>query len=131
MGEEPDDIIVFTDMGWDDATNDGMVHNKKAGNSAWETHLDLLRRNFQEAGETVWGVGNGWKVPRIIVWNLRDAYKDFHAKATTEGVVMLSGWSPAALKAITGPDGVKVQTPLAGLRAILDDSRYDAVRAVF
>jgi hypothetical protein len=131
VGEEPDDIIVFTDMGWDEATNDGMVHNKKAGNGAWETHLDLLRRNFQEAGEKVWGAGNGWKVPRIIVWNLRDAYKDFHAKATTEGVVMLSGWSPAALKAITGPDGVKVQTPLAGLRAILDDSRYDAVRAVF
>jgi hypothetical protein len=127
VGEEPDDIIVFTDMGWDAASNHGVYHNKK--DDGWETHLEMLHRNFKEAGEKVWGAGNGWKVPRIIVWNLRDAYKDFHAKATTEGVVMLSGWSPAVLKAITGPEGVKVQTPLAGLRAQLDDPRYNPVRA--
>ena len=51
---------------------------------------------------------------------------DFHAKADQEGVVQLSGWSPSILKALQ--KGVEVQTPYEGMRSILDDARYDAVR---
>ena len=87
-----------------------------------------IRREFNEAGERVWGKGNGWKAPRIVIWNVRAAFKDFHAKADQEGVVQLSGWSPSILKALQTV-GVQVQTPYQGMRQILDDERYDAVRA--
>jgi hypothetical protein len=95
----------------------------------WETQLARIRREFKEAGEHLFGKGKGWKAPRIVIWNVRAEFKDFHAKADQEGVVQLSGWSPSMLKALQ-KGGVEVQTPYQGMRAILDDDRYDQVRAV-
>lgn len=127
VGEEPEDLIVITDMGFDAASSS---HSSSSTMSAWETQLVRIRREFQEAGEALWGKGCGWTPPRIVIWNVRAAFKDFHAKADEEGVVQLSGWAPSMLKALQ-TDGVKVQTPYEGMRSILDNTRYDAVRALF
>jgi hypothetical protein len=115
VGEEPEDLIVITDMGFDDAS---ACHPSSVSQS-WESQLQRIRREFKEAGE--------WKPPRIVIWNVRAAYKDFHATADQEGVVQLSGWSPSMLKALQ--KGIQVQTPYQGMRSVLDDARYDAVRA--
>ncbi len=113
VGEEPENLVVFTDMGFDAATT-------VAPGAGWETLLETFQRRFKAAG--------GWSLPRIVVWNLRAAYKDYHATADQEGVLMLSGWSPSCMKVIT--EGVQVQTPYEGMRALLDAARYDAVREV-
>lgn len=123
VGEEPEDLIVITDMGFDAASS---PRSSSSTLSAWETQLVRIRREFQEAGEKLWGTGCGWTPPRIVIWNVRAEYKDFHAKADEDGVVQLSGWAPSMLKALQ--TGVKVQTPYEGMRCILDDARYDAVR---
>ena len=125
VGEEPEDLIVITDMGFDAAST---PRSSSSTLYAWETQLVRIRREFLEAGEKVWGKGCGWTPPRIVIWNVRAEYKDFHAKADEEGVVQLSGWAPSMLKALQ--TGVKVQTPYEGMRHILDDARYDAVRAL-
>lgn len=122
VGEEPEDLIVITDMGFDAASTPRSSHTLPA----WETQLVRIRCEFQEAGEKLWGTGCGWTPPRIVIWNVRAEYKDFHAKADEDGVVQLSGWAPSMLKALQ--TGVKVQTPYEGMRCILDDARYDAVR---
>jgi hypothetical protein len=134
VGEEPEDLIVLTDMGFDDATRQ---HGSYISPSAlslpikgWVSQLERIRTAFKVAGERVWGEGNGWVPPRIVIWNLRAEYKDFHAKADQEGVVQLSGWSPSMLKVLQ-TEGVKVATPYMGLRKTLDDTRYDLVRAVW
>jgi len=128
VGEEPEDLIVITDMGFDEASTSHSCSSSSTL-SAWETQLVRIRREFQEAGEQLWGKGCSWTLPRIVIWNVRAEFKDFHAKADQEGVVQLSGWAPSMLKALqTG--GVKVQTPYEGMRCILDDARYDAVRAI-
>jgi hypothetical protein len=122
VGEEPEDLIVLTDMGFDGT--------KKHGSDKWSTQLELIRDKFEEASKEVWGnrgAGPGWKVPRIVIWNLSAKFTDFHAKADQEGVVQLSGWSPSMLKALQ-KGGVQVMTPYQGMRAVLDDTRYDAVR---
>ena len=111
VGEEPANIVVFTDMGFDAAC-------RSMKSNAWETILETFQRRFKAAG--------GWKVPKIVIWNLRAAYKDYHAKADQPGVLMLSGWSPSAMKLLT--EGIRAQTAYEGMRAILDDVRYDAVR---
>ncbi len=121
VGEEPEDLIVLTDMGFDSANR---------SDSNWEGQLMMIQNEFKKAGEELWGVGNGWKPPRIVIWNLRSEFKDFHATANQNGVVQLSGWSPSMLKAIQ-KNGVRVMTPYEGMRAILDDSRYDPVRHIF
>jgi len=111
--EAPKDMIVFTDMGFDQACG--------GKTAAWETHIEMIRNSFMHAG---------YVAPRIVLWNLRAEYKDFHAKANEDGVVLLSGWSPAILKAIQKA-GVEIRTPYEGMRELLDDARYDAVRAVW
>jgi hypothetical protein len=121
VGEEPEDLIVLTDMGFDGT--------KERGSDKWSTQLELIRDKFDKASKEIWGKaeGRGWKVPRIVIWNLSAKFTDFHAKADQEGVVQLSGWSPSMLKALQ-KGGVQVMTPYQGMRAVLDDDRYDAVR---
>ena len=126
VDEAPEDLIVITDMGFDEASNSAN-QSSSSRQSPWETQLTRIRREFQEAGEFLWG--KAWKAPRIVIWNVRAEFKDFHAKADQEGVVQLSGWSPSMLKVLQ--KGVHVQTPYQGLRSVLDDKRYDAVRAIW
>jgi hypothetical protein len=125
--EAPTDLLVLTDMGFDAACGAGQFssytgnqykHNTKS--KPWQTHFQMIRSNFEAAG---------YAAPRIVCWNLRAEYKDFHATAHEEGVVQLSGWSPAVLKALQA-NGVQVRTSYEGLRALLDAPRYDRVRDV-
>lgn len=121
VGEEPEDLLIFTDMGWDAAIC------SKTGK--WQTHIDILQEKFRAASERTWGAGQpGWKMPRIIVWNLRAAFKDYHATAQATGVIQLSGWSPSTLKVLQ-EGAISTPTPYQSLRAVLDDPRYDRVRA--
>lgn len=115
--EAPTDLIVLTDMGFDQAA-ECIYLNKTV---PWMTHVAVIQAAYTAAG---------YVPPRIVLWNLRAEYKDFHAKAHDTGVVALSGWSPSLLKAISA-GGVNVQTPYEGMREILDASRYDAVRAAW
>ncbi len=119
--DAPTDLLVFTDMGFDAAcANVEYSYNTKTQAQPWQTHFEMIRTNFAK---------HGYQPPRIVCWNLRAEYKDYHARADEVGVVQLSGWSPALLKALQG-GGVQVETPYQGMRKILDDSRYDCVREV-
>ena len=133
-GDEPKDLIVLTDMAWDAACGSADT-NPYTGNQyrhvvktdSWQTHVEMIREAFKRAGEDMWGVGQSWKMPRIVIWNLAATCKDFHAKADTEGVVMLSGWSPSLFKVLQ-VDGIQVQTPEHALEIQLNDQRYLPVR---
>ena len=133
-GQEPENLIVLTDMAFDQAcgssetsayTGHGYRHVVKT--APWETHVAMIQEAFKRAGEDMWGPGQGFKPPRIVIWNLAADPKDIHAKADQPGVAMLSGWSPSQFKVLceAGPQPL---TPLDILRMELDDPQYDAVR---
>ena len=134
-GQEPENLIVLTDMNWDQACSSSMV-SPYSGNryrhvvktDPWQTHVEMIREAFKRAGEDMWGAP--LKMPRIVIWNIASTSTDFHAKTDTEGVVMLSGWSPSLFKILQeeGPDGVKALTPLMALRMQIDTERYGPVR---
>ncbi len=105
VDEAPQDLLVLTDMGWNQATNG-------------KFHIENIKKQWLKAG---------YAVPRIIIWNLRAAYKEYHAKDTEEGVVTLSGWSPSILKVLQ-EGKLEMGNPWLTLRAVLDDVRYDPVR---
>jgi hypothetical protein len=107
--EQPTDLLVLTDMGFDEASRGSGFH------------IENIKRDWAAAG---------YQVPRIIIWNLRAEYKEYHAKETTPGVVTLSGWSPSALKVLQNGK-VEVQNMMETIRATLDDARYDAVRRAY
>lgn len=128
----PKDLIVFTDMGWDQACGSNEMSSYTAHSyrhvvktAPWQTHIEMIREAFRRAGEDMWGVP--FVPPRIVVWNLRAEFKDFHATADQEGVLMLSGWSPSLFKVLQ-EKGVEMATPYSALRAQLDDPMYDEVR---
>ena len=134
VGEEPENLIVLTDMAWDAACGSnessyytGNTYNRNVKTTPWQTHIQMIRENFKRTGETMWGLGKGYKVPRIVIWNLSASCQDMHAQADTEGVVMLSGWSPSLFKVLMAK-GVEIQTPYSALRYQLDDEMYDVVR---
>lgn len=126
------DVIVLTDMGFDEAKrhksyNYGYERAVKTESS--ETHTQIVQRAFRLAGEQLYGTGNGWLAPRLVIWNLRPDYgTDFQATALETGVVQISGWSPSLLRVLT-TKGADAMNPNAMLRAQLDDERYDPVRS--
>lgn len=133
-GEEPKDLIVVTDMNWDQAcsssqtgfwTGNSYRHNVKT--APWQTHIQMIRESFKRAGEDMWGEGQGWAPPRIVIWNVAATSADFHAMADTEGVIMLGGWSPSLFKTLC-EEGARVMTPFDMVRVILDAERYQPVR---
>ena len=131
-GEEPDNLIVITDMNWDQAYASNQI-SPFSGNryrhvvktAPWQTHIQMIREAFKRAGEDMWGTP--FTPPRIVVWNVAATSSDFHATADTEGVVMVSGWSPSLFKNLLKGD-IRSMTPLEMLRIILDDERYEPVR---
>jgi hypothetical protein len=134
-GNEPKDLIVITDMAWDQACSSsqtsfytGHSYRNVVKTTPWQTHIEMIRESFKRAGEDMWGAGYGWKPPRIVIWNVAASCNDFHASADTEGVIMLSGWSPSLFKVLT-EEGARVQTPEEALRLQLDAERYDPIRA--
>lgn len=133
-GQEPKDLIVITDMAWDQAcaSNEkgfwtGHSYRHVVKTSPWQTHIQMIREAFKRAGEDMWGADNGWTPPRIVIWNVAANCSDFHATTDTEGVIMLSGWSPSLFKVLT-EEGARVQTPVEALRIMLDDERYAPIR---
>lgn len=132
VGEEPTELVVLTDMGFDTACGFGQYssygsHKMAVKTKDHETHMQIARRAFVKQGELLFGDGKGWNAPRIVCWNLRAEYKDFQAQAHEEGVLQVSGWSPSMLRVLT-TRGLEAFTPEAILRAVLSDPRYDAVR---
>lgn len=133
-GQEPEHLIVLTDMAFDKACGSS-EESQYTGNSyrhvvktePWQTHVEMIRESFKRAGEDMWGEGQGLKMPTLVIWNIAATCQDFHAMADTEGVVMLSGWSPSLFKVLQ-TKGIVKMTPEAALRAQLDDPLYDKIR---
>ena len=134
-GQEPENLIVLTDMGWDQAcaSNErssytGNSYRHVVKTAGWQTHVEMIQEAFRRAGEDMWGPGQGFTVPRIVIWNLRaDPQTDFHATADTPGVAMLSGWSPTQFE-ILMKEGPRQMTAYEMLRLELDDPKYLRVR---
>jgi hypothetical protein len=133
-GQEPENLIVLTDMAWDQACGSadyshytGNSYRNVVKTAGWQTHVEMIREAFKRAGEDMWGEGQGLKMPNIVIWNIAATCHDFHATASTPGVVMLSGWSPSLFKVLQ-TKGVVEMNPTEALRIQLEDARYDLVR---
>lgn len=134
-GQEPENLIVLTDMNWDAAcgsaetskyTHNSYRHVVKT--ESWQTHVGMIQEAFKRAGEDMWGPGQGFVPPRIVIWNLAASTQtDYHTTADVPGVAMLSGWSPAQFEVLQ-KEGPRQLTAYEILRMELDDAKYERVR---
>lgn len=132
-GEIPD-LLVVSDMQF----------NQAYGSASWKLAQANIKGIFRNLGLELHG--RPLEPPQIIFWNVRANTVGYPAAAGDEGVMMLSGFSPALLKfvlsgemeeeAIVGVDSAgnavkekKQICPREALRKVLYDSGLDAVRA--
>ena len=134
-GQEPDNLIVLTDMNFDQACSSsqpnpytGNTYRNVVKTDTWQTHIEAIREAFKRAGEDMWGAGQGFTMPRIVIWNLAASTRtDYHAGESSPGVAMLSGWSPSLFEVLQ-LKGVQLITPYDVLRTELDHAQYDVIR---
>lgn len=134
-GQEPENLIVLTDMNWDQACDSASASRYTSNRyrhvvktDTWQTHIAMIQEAFKRAGEDMWGPGMGFTAPRIVIWNLAATPQtDYHATADTPGVAMLSGWSASQFEVLQ-KEGPRQLTAYEILRLELDDTKYQRVR---
>jgi Domain of unknown function (DUF2828) len=121
-------LVVFSDMQFDEARGHGQYrysYNSSSSNESesdeWGTQHEQLVTEFAAAG---------YSAPHIVYWNLRGDTSTAAAKSDTPGVSLVSGFSHSLLKLFMEGNIEALTSPMTTLRVVLDDARYDAVRAV-
>ena len=101
----PENVLILSDMQFDAAMPDGA------------TNFETVKQRFAKAEK---------RMPTIIFWNLRGATGDFPVESDTNGVVLLSGYSPAVMRLVL--TGEKM-SPYSIMRAAIDNERYAAIKS--
>jgi hypothetical protein len=73
----PTMLLVLSDMQFDRASRN-------------KTHLDIIKSEYEQSG---------YEFPKLVFWNL-DMHDGIPAQATSDDVALVSGFSPAIMKAI-------------------------------
>ncbi|CAK4705832.1 hypothetical protein AeMF1_019902 [Aphanomyces euteiches] len=100
----PTKLIVLTDMQFNEA------------DSNYETNFEVLKREYMEAG---------YEVPHLIFWDLDGTTTDAPTIAKETNVSLLSGFSPANLKAALT---IESFTPFQTMMNAILDARYDLIK---
>lgn len=79
------------------------------------TNFDAIAEKYKQAG---------YKMPRLVFWNLNAAYKDSPATKYHENVALVSGFSPAILKATLAGETI---TPLEVMMDTVMVDRYKLI----
>jgi len=101
----PDYIAIMSDMQFND-------HSIKGTDA---TALEMVRQKYRVAG---------YKCPQIIFWNLTARADNTPVKTNDQGVVLVSGFSPAIMATVLGADPEEF-TPYAMMKKVIMNSRYD------
>jgi hypothetical protein len=146
--EEIPDMLVVSDMQIDEASGSGGYgyygHGSGSKPKGWETIYEKIRTMFHDLGMKIHDAP--FDPPKIIFWNVR-ATTGFPAAADQEGVMLMSGYSPALMKFVlsgemeaetevvdeTTGEVTKVKrqiTPREVLHKVLSDTGLNPVRDI-
>lgn len=98
----PSKVIIFSDMQF----------NSVCGGRT-ETNFEAIQRKFRQAG---------YEAPQLVFWHLASRRAGSEATKFDKGVAMVSGFSPAILKAVLGGSDL---TPEGVVRKAVCIERYD------
>ena len=100
----PEALLVITDMEFDPS--------EVIGKTAYET----AQKNFARYG---------YKLPRVIFWNVSQRTSGYQAKKDDKGVIMVSGTSASTFKEVLAHIDM---TPYEFMLKVLSNPIYDRVR---
>ena len=99
----PTMLLVLSDMQFDESQNSSW-----GGSSVEKPHLDQIRMLFEASGYTM---------PKLVFWNLEGCHSGSPATPSDPNVGMVSGFSPAIMKAVLDADDF---TPLGIMERALE-----------
>jgi len=101
--EMPTMLLIISDMQFD---------------SRWVhlTAYDRIKANYESAG---------YKMPRLVFWNVRGVMETFPVSSDTRDVALVSGASPSTLKSVLS--GAEDFTPRGIMIQTLNDKIYDVI----
>lgn len=103
LEEMPTAILIMSDMEFDTACNRN------------HTAYDMIADNYAKAG---------YKMPKIIFWNLCSRNDNFPVQMGKNGASLISGFSPSILKSVlTGED----MSPMTIMNKTVHAARYEPV----
>jgi len=124
--EQVPDLIVFSDMQFNQASSD-KSHN---------TMFEVITNKYKAKGYP--------RAPHIIFWNLRGDTSGVPVTNDTQGVTLLSGFSPSQLKHLLSGEPLEKEvineitkevvkvalTPMETFQIALKDERYNKIKEV-
>lgn len=113
----PSDILIMSDMEFNECESSNYYRFNHTGEIRSITNLDKIRELYKNAG---------YKMPNLIFWNIRCYQKNNPARVNDTGVGLVSGLSPAIMKAILSGDGSDL-SPLKLMNDAISDPRYISV----
>lgn len=110
----PKAIIIISDMEFDSATSD--YYSRGDATERHNKIMDLMTMKFENVG---------YKIPKIIYWNVDSRQNTYHAVCEQRNVAMVSGQSVSAFRSILQAiDENAYETMLKTLNDVI----YDVVR---
>ena len=109
----PSTLLILSDMEFDVATTSS-PHLFRDIVAIPETNFELIDRLFKEAG---------YKRPNIVFWNLAHRNEHFPVKFDDKGTALVSGFSPALMRAVLS-DKMEEFTPLNVMLEAIGIDRY-------
>ncbi|TFK50776.1 hypothetical protein OE88DRAFT_1659837 [Heliocybe sulcata] len=114
---KPEDMIkrlfIFSDMQFDEA--DGTSRDP----AHWQTNHDAIEKAYREAG---------YEVPEIVYWNLSPQFASVPVQAERKGTALMSGFSPAMLKAFMGEETESDQEDMSEWTAVSQNGEAGEVK---
>lgn len=114
--ELPKNILIVSDMEFDSAV--GIYRWDNDCECTSETLFDMIRREYKEYG---------YKMPRLIFWNVCSRTQTIPLKENDAGVTLVSGFSPAVYNMVLSDE----LDPYKCLLKQINSDRYDAVERRF
>ena len=97
----PTHLLILSDMQFDRCAN--------------LTGYDMLKKSYKEAG---------YEIPKVVFWNLNASTGNSPCKSSKEGVALVSGFSPAIMKAVLSDNFERFTPENVMLETIMQD-KYD------
>jgi hypothetical protein len=86
--EMPTTLLVMSDMQFNACTN------------VRHTALEMMKENYAKSG---------YKMPKVVFWNLRAESNNVTASAFDENVTLVSGFSPNVLKSVLNGEAIQTE----------------------
>lgn len=102
QSEMPEMVIIFSDMQFDAC----VTYDDSA--------IQMIERKYRTAG---------YKLPKVVFWNLKSSYGNAPVKFHTSGTALVSGFSPSLVKPLLSGDLENFTPESVMLKTIMDD-RY-------